>query len=166
MQVLHCDNLAEVQEEGLSMRCPSCGMQDSKVVDSRPSDDGSTIRRRRECLACGRRFTTYERLGENPLVVLKSDGTSEVFDREKILHGLYIACAKRPINPDDINALVEGLELELRNRNRTEVESKELGNMVLRRLRDLDEVAYIRFASVYKDFKSVAEFSKALEGLN
>lgn len=148
------------------MRCPACGHSDSKVVDSRPSDDGSAIRRRRECLACGRRFTTYERLGENPLIVLKSDGTSEVFNREKILRGLYIACAKRPVDPEQINGLVENLELELRNRNYTEVESKVLGDMVLKQLKSLDEVAYIRFASVYKDFKSVAEFSKALEGMN
>ena len=148
------------------MRCPTCNHMDSKVVDSRPSEDGSTIRRRRECLSCGRRFTTYERLGENPLIVLKSDGTSEVFNREKILRGLYIACAKRPIEPEKINELVESLELELRNRNKTEVESRELGDMVLRRLRTLDEVAYIRFASVYKDFKSVEEFSQALEGFN
>lgn len=148
------------------MRCPSCGCLDSKVVDSRPSEDGSTIRRRRQCLSCGRRFTTYERLGENPLIVLKSDGTSEVFNREKILRGLYIACAKRPIEPEKINGLVENLELELRNRSKNEVSSKELGDMVLRRLRQLDEVAYIRFASVYKDFKNVAEFSRALEGMN
>ena len=148
------------------MRCPTCGHLDSKVVDSRPSEDGSTIRRRRECLSCGRRFTTYERLGENPLIVLKSDGTSEVFNREKILRGLYIACAKRPIEPEKINELVEDLENDLRNGNRTEIESHELGDMVMRRLCKLDEVAYIRFASVYKDFKSIAEFSKALEGLS
>lgn len=147
------------------MRCPTCANLDSKVVDSRPSEDGSTIRRRRECLSCGRRFTTYERLGENPLIVLKSDGTSEVFNREKILRGLYIACAKRPIGPDRINEIVESLELELRNRNTTEIESKNLGNMVLKRLRDLDEVAYIRFASVYQDFNSAEEFSQALRSL-
>lgn len=148
------------------MRCPTCGHLDSKVVDSRPSDDGTTIRRRRECLSCGRRFTTYERLGENPLIVLKSDGTSEVFNREKILRGLYIACAKRPVDHEQINDIVEDLELELRNYGYSEVESKVLGDMVLKRLRNLDEVAYIRFASVYKDFKSVEEFSKALEGMN
>ena len=147
------------------MRCPSCGHTESKVVDSRPSEDGSTIRRRRECLECGRRFTTYERLGENPLIVLKSDGTSEVYDREKIVRGLYIACAKRHISPEQINELVEGMEVELRNANFTEIPSKDLGDMVLKRLRDLDEVAYIRFASVYKDFKTVEEFESALKGL-
>ena len=147
------------------MRCPSCGHTESKVVDSRPSEDGSTIRRRRECLECGRRFTTYERLGENPLIVLKSDGTSEVYDREKIIRGLYIACAKRQISPDSINELVDSMEADLRNANYSEIKSKELGDMVLKRLRNLDEVAYIRFASVYKDFKSVEEFESALKGL-
>lgn len=147
------------------MRCPSCGHLESKVVDSRPSEDGTTIRRRRECLACGRRFTTYERLGDNPLIVLKSDGTSEVFDREKIIRGLYIACAKRHITPEQINALVDDMESELRNSGKSEIHSKELGDMVLKRLKSLDEVAYIRFASVYKDFKNVDEFSQALKGL-
>lgn len=147
------------------MRCPSCGQIESKVVDSRPSEDGSTIRRRRECLECGRRFTTYERLGENPLIVLKSDGTSEVYDREKIIRGLYIACAKRHISPEEINELVEDMESELRNANYSEIKSKDLGDMVLARLKDLDDVAYIRFASVYKDFKTVDEFAGALKGL-
>lgn len=147
------------------MRCPSCNAIDSKVVDSRPSEDGSSIRRRRECLACGRRFTTYERLGENPLVVIKSDGTSEVYSRDKIMRGLYIACAKRHISPDQITHLVESLEVELRNENRSEISSKELGTMVMERLKKLDEVAYIRFASVYQDFKNVEEFSRALKGM-
>ena len=147
------------------MRCPSCGETDSKVVDSRPSEDGSTIRRRRECLSCGRRFTTYERLGENPLVVLKTDGTSEVYHRDKIMRGLYIACAKRHINPEQINALVDDLETELRNKGYAQIRSKDLGDMVLERLKGLDDVAYIRFASVYKDFQTVDEFSQAIKGL-
>lgn len=147
------------------MRCPSCGETDSKVVDSRPSEDGSTIRRRRECLNCGRRFTTYERLGENPLVVLKSDGTSEVYHRDKILRGLYIACAKRRITPDQIDGLVDDLETELRNKGFAQVRSKDLGDMVLERLKHLDDVAYIRFASVYKDFQTVEEFNQAMQGL-
>lgn len=147
------------------MRCPSCGHTDSKVVDSRPSEDGTSIRRRRECLKCNRRFTTYERLGENPLVVRKSDGTSEVYRRDKILRGLYIACAKRHITPDQINSVVDDLETELRNKNYTEIQSKALGDMVLQRLKNLDEVAYIRFASVYKDFKNVEEFNQAIKGL-
>lgn len=147
------------------MRCPSCGLSDSKVVDSRPSEDGASIRRRRECLECGRRFTTYERLGDNPLLVIKTDGSSEAYDRQKLMRGLLIACAKRPIAPDQIASLVDSIETELRNALKSEIRSKELGDMVLVRLAGLDEVAYVRFASVYKDFQNVEEFAAALEGL-
>ncbi len=144
------------------MRCPSCGYAESKVVDSRSADEGTSIRRRRECLECGARFTTYERLAENPILVIKTDGSSEVFNREKLMRGLLIACAKRPITPEKIDALIASIESELRNTQRTEIKSKDLGDMVLARLATLDEVAYIRFASVYKDFQSVEEFSRAL----
>lgn len=147
------------------MRCPACGNPDSKVVDSRPSDDGASIRRRRECLACGRRFTTYERLGDNPLIVIKADGSSEAYDRQKLMRGLLIACAKRPVGPDQLGALIDSIEAELRNASRNEIGSKELGDMALVRLAKLDEVAYIRFASVYKDFQNIEEFSSALESL-
>ncbi len=147
------------------MRCPTCGYTESKVVDSRPSEDDSTIRRRRECLKCGRRFTTYERLGENPLIVVKSDGSSQVYNREKLMRGIYIACAKREITPEQINELVDSIEKEIRDSNISEIHSKELGELALKRLKDLDEVAYIRFASVYKDFKNVDEFSQALKNL-
>ena len=126
------------------MKCPACGNLESKVVDSRPSDDGSSIRRRRECLQCGRRFTTYERLGDNPLIIIKSDGSSEAYDRQKLMRGLLIACAKRPIAPEQLGALID---------------------MALVRLAKLDDVAYVRFASVYKDFQNVEEFAAALEGL-
>ena len=119
------------------MRCPSCGHPESKVVDSRSADDGYSIRRRRECLSCESRFTTYERTSENPLVIIKSDGSSEAYDREKLFRGLLIACAKRPVSAEKI----------------------------LEKLSNLDEVAYIRFASVYKDFKTVDEFRDALKGL-
>jgi len=144
------------------MRCPSCSQLESKVVDSRPSDDGTSIRRRRECLECGTRFTTYERTEENPLVVVKSDGSSEVYDRQKLFRGLLIACAKRSVETEAIDALITDIENELRSTGKREVASKELGEMVLQRLGNLDEVAYIRFASVYKDFKSIAEFQGAL----
>lgn len=144
------------------MRCPSCGYAESKVVDSRSADEGASIRRRRECLQCGNRFTTYERLAENPILVIKTDGSSEVFNREKLMRGLLIACAKRPITPEKIDALIASIESELRNTQRTEIKSKDLGDMALARLATLDEVAYIRFASVYKDFQSVEEFSRAL----
>lgn len=145
------------------MRCPNCNYLDSKVVDSRPSDDGMTIRRRRECLSCGRRFTTYERLGESPLTVSKSDGSTEVYNRHKLFRGIVTACAKRPITSDQINALIDDIETELRASNTNQISSKRLGDMALGRLATLDDVAYIRFMSVYKDFKSIDEFMQALE---
>lgn len=144
------------------MRCPSCEHEDSKVIDSRSAEDGMAIRRRRECLSCGHRFTTYERLGERPVIVIKSDGSSEAFDREKLLRGLLIACAKRPVTHDQMDALITDIETTLRVSSSGEVGSKALGEMVLARLAHIDDVAYIRFASVYKDFKSVEEFSEAL----
>lgn len=147
------------------MRCPSCGNPESKVVDSRPSEDGTAIRRRRECLECGRRFTTYERLEDNPLIIIKTDGSSEAYDRQKLMRGLLSACAKRPIAPEQIALLIDSIETELRNASRNEISSKDLGDMVLVRLAKLDDVAYVRFASVYKDFQNVEEFAAALEGL-
>lgn len=147
------------------MRCPSCGHPESKVVDSRPSEDGGAIRRRRECLDCQHRFTTYERPGENPMLVIKSDGSSETYDREKLMRGVTVACAKRPIAPEQINALIDDIEAELRTMPRNELTSRNLGDMVLVRLEGLDDVAYVRFASVYKDFKDIEEFAAALEDL-
>ena len=147
------------------MRCPSCEFPESKVVDSRPSDDGTTIRRRRECLSCKHRFTTYERLGDTPLLVTKSDGSSETYDRNKLIRGVTVACAKRPITPDQINGLIDSIESELRAMPRNEITSQNLGTMVLDRLATLDDVAYVRFASVYKDFKNIEEFASALEEL-
>ena len=147
------------------MRCPSCEHPESKVVDSRPSDDGAAIRRRRECLNCKHRFTTYERLGDTPLLVTKSDGSSETFDRNKLLRGITMACAKRPVTPDQINSIIDGIEAELRSAPRNEVTSKDLGTKVLERLEKIDDVAYVRFASVYKDFKNIEEFASALEEL-
>lgn len=135
-------------------------------MDSRPSDEYNSIRRRRECLKCGYRFTTYERLGDNPLIVIKRDGTSEVFDREKLYRGISIACAKRPNIPNDKKSeIIDDIEQELRNTGKNEVRSSELGDMVMKRLRELDDVAYIRFASVYKDFQSIKEFEEALKGM-
>lgn len=147
------------------MRCPSCGFPESKVVDSRPSDDGSTIRRRRECLDCKHRFTTYERLGDSPLLVTKSDGSSETYDRNKLIRSITLACAKRPITPDQITGVIDDIEAELRATPRNEITSKNLGTKVLERLESLDDVAYVRFASVYKDFKNIEEFAAALEEL-
>ncbi len=146
------------------MRCPVCGYSNSKVVDSRPSEDSTNIRRRRECLDCGHRFTTYERLADTPIVIIKSDGSVEAYDRQKLFKGLLIACAKRPISTDQILALINDIETELRS-SRQELSSKELGDMALQRLAKLDEVAYIRFASVYKDFKNAEEFRSALSAI-
>ena len=148
------------------MRCPTCGHPESKVVDSRPADDGSSIRRRRECLSCGSRFTTYERTGENPLVIIKSDGSSEAYDRDKLFRGLLIACAKRPVSAEKISQLINSIESELRNSGKQEISSKKLGDMALERLADVDDVAYIRFASVYKDFQNIEEFSNALHNIH
>ncbi len=147
------------------MRCPSCGYLESKVIDSRPSEDGSSIRRRRECLQCNTRFTTYEKFIDNPLIVIKNDGSSEAYNRNKLMRGLLIACAKRPITPDMIDSLVDDIENELRSAPKNEVTSKELGDLVLVRLSRLDDVAYVRFASVYKDFQNIEEFYATLEEL-
>ena len=148
------------------MRCPACGHPESKVVDSRPSDEFNSIRRRRECLKCGSRFTTYERLGDNPLIVVKADGSSQVFNREKLYRGISMACAKRPNIPNDKKTeIIDAIETALRNSGRAEINSKDLGDMVLEHLKPLDDVAYIRFASVYKDFQSIEEFQDALKGL-
>lgn len=146
------------------MRCPSCGYQESKVVDSRPVDDGSAIRRRRECLSCGTRFTTYERTEHSPLIIIKSDGSSEAYNRDKLFRGLLIACAKRPVSAEQIYQLIDDIEVDLRNESTREITSKALGDKALEKLANIDEVAYIRFASVYKDFKNVDEFREALKG--
>lgn len=148
------------------MRCPKCGHTESKVIDSRPSEDGDAIRRRRECLSCGARFTTYERAGETPLVVIKKDGTHEPFDRNKLMRGLITASVKRDIPMSALEALISDVESEVRASFNSEVPSLNLGDMVLKRLRDLDKVAYIRFASVYKDFKDLDSFTSELKRLS
>ncbi len=151
--------------KGTRMKCPSCGYLESKVIDSRPAEEDCAIRRRRECLECGQRFTTYERLGERPIIVIKSDGSSEAFDRDKIMRGLLRACAKRSVTPDEMDGIINDIESQIRSGASGEVRSSDLGEMVLRRLAKMDDVAYIRFASVYKDFQSVEEFSNALEDI-
>jgi len=148
------------------MRCPSCGIGDSKVVDSRTTEAEDAIRRRRECLDCQTRFTTYERLEEQPIVVIKKDGTTEPFDRAKLVRGLMRACAKRPITSNQINALISDIESTLQNAYQYEIESTLLGDMTLVRLRELDPVAYVRFASVYKDFQDLEEFNDELRELS
>jgi len=147
------------------MKCPFCGYPDTKVQDSRPANDGDAIRRRRECIDCGRRFTTYEKFDEIPLVVVKKDGRREVFDRNKVLGGVLKACEKRPISMTQIEGVVDDIEKELRNRMDSEVSSGQIGELVMDKLRSLDEVAYVRFASVYRQFKDVNSFIAELENL-
>lgn len=147
------------------MRCPRCGCEDSKVVDSRPSENHEAIRRRRECIRCGSRFTTYERREESPLLVVKKDGNKETFDRQKIMRGLVRATVKRNIPIQTLEALLDSIESELRDNGINEITSKDIGNMVLKRLMEIDKVAYIRFASVYRDFKDVDEFSEELRSI-
>lgn len=148
------------------MRCPKCGCEESKVVDSRPSENNDAIRRRRECIQCGYRFTTYERREETPLVVLKKDGSKETFNRQKLMRGLVAATVKRNIPIARLDALIDDMESELRDSGVTEVSSKEIGDMVLKRLVSLDKVAYVRFASVYRDFKDIDEFNEELRSLS
>ncbi len=153
------------EKGGIVMRCAYCGHLESKVLDSRPTDDGSAIRRRRECTSCGKRFTTYERIEEVPLVVVKKDGGREVFDRNKILRGLLTACEKRPIQMSHLEKLVDDIEKELKNSLAKEIETNKIGEMVMEHLRKLDEVAYVRFASVYRQFTDINKFRQELEKL-
>ena len=146
------------------MKCPICGFEDSRVVDSRPTEN-SSIRRRRECLSCKHRFTTYEFVEQVPLFVIKKDGTKEVFDRQKLLAGLIKSCYKRPVTADQLEDLTKDIESELINALKTEVPSKEIGTMAMERLRELDEVSYVRFASVYREFKDVDTFMEALRSV-
>ena len=146
------------------MKCPNCGYTESKVIDSRPTDN-SSIRRRRECLSCKRRFTTYECVETTPLIVIKKDGTRELFDRNKIITGLIKSCYKRPVTHSDINAIASEIENELINSMVSEVPTIEIGCMVMDKLRSLDEVSYVRFASVYREFKDVDTFLKELNML-
>lgn len=144
------------------MKCPYCGCAESRVTDSRSTDEGGAIRRRRECTACERRFTTYEKLEEEPLIVVKRDGSRQLFDRSKIINGLVYAGGKRKIPLSIFESLVDELERELRNSLYQEVTSDEVGQRVLAKLRDIDEVAYVRFASVYHQFRDIDDFRKAL----
>ena len=147
------------------MRCPFCGHDETKVVDSRTSESQDAIRRRRECLNCSERFTTYERREEMPLTVLKKDGVVEPFNRGKLLRGLIVATAKRGVAVETLESLIDDIEAELHNQMQYEVDSLKLGDMVLRRLKDLDKVAYVRFASVYKEFQDLDEFTSELKEL-
>ena len=140
------------------MKCPYCNEADTKVIDSRPADDNSSIRRRRQCERCGKRFTTYEKLETMPLMVIKKDNSRETYDRSKIEAGIIDSCHKRPVSPQQINAMVDSIENRLFSMEEKEIPSSAIGELVMEKLKDLDEVAYVRFASVYREFKDVNTF--------
>jgi transcriptional repressor NrdR len=147
------------------MKCPFCDHSESKVIDSRESKNGFCIRRRRECLSCERRFTTYEKIEEIPYMVVKKDGKRQRFDSQKLLQGLLKACEKRPVPVSELEEIVEEIETKLQDRPEKEISTSEIGQFVMERLKVLDKVAYVRFASVYREFKDVLEFKKELEVL-
>jgi len=147
------------------MKCPYCGYVESKVIDSRPSDEGMTIRRRRECIQCKHRFTTYEKIETIPVIVIKKDKTREVFQREKILNGLIQSCHKRPVSIIDMENVVNDVEALILNSMEKEISSEHIGALVMKKLQSLDEVAYVRFASVYRQFSDVETFVKEIHQL-
>jgi transcriptional repressor NrdR len=147
------------------MKCPYCGTSRDKVVDSRSSNNGRNIRRRRECLKCGKRFTTYEHVEEMPLMVIKKDGRREPFDRNKILAGLTKACEKRPISVERLEKLADVIEMQIQKNFEREVKASAIGELVMKHLHALDQVAYVRFASVYRQFKDINQFMKELKQL-
>ncbi|ABP67642.1 ATP-cone domain protein [Caldicellulosiruptor saccharolyticus DSM 8903] len=147
------------------MRCPYCGYEDSKVIDTRPADEGRTIKRRRECLKCQKRFTTFEKVERQPILVIKKDNRREEFDRSKILNGIIKACQKRPVSIEQMNKIVDEIENEIYNSMRDEISSREIGEMVMEKLKKLDEISYVRFASVYRQFKDINTFIEELQKL-
>lgn len=147
------------------MKCPYCGYQESKVIDSRPAEEGATIRRRRECLACQKRFTTYEIMERLPLVVIKRDGSRQTFDKIKLLNGMLRACEKRPVPISELERTAHEIEQELQNSLEREISTLEIGELVMAKLKQLDEVAYVRFASVYRQFKDINTFMDELNKL-
>lgn len=147
------------------MRCPFCGFLEDKVVDSRESKDGDSIRRRRECLECGRRFTSYERIDEIPYMMVKKDGRREAFERNKIMSGLLRACEKRPISATQLESIVDSVEKAVQEAPEREISTNEAGEIIMRHLKTLDKVAYVRFASVYLEFEDVSEFMTELKDL-
>lgn len=147
------------------MKCPFCLHDESKVVDSRATDENNTIRRRRECLECNKRYTTYEKIEDIPILVVKKDNTRENFNKEKIINGLIIACQKRPISRKQIEELASDIEKNISNKMITEIQSDNIGKMVMERLKEIDEVSYVRFASVYRQFKDISTFLEEIKGL-
>ena len=147
------------------MKCPFCSYSESKVIDSRPAEEGATIRRRRECLACKKRFTTYEIIERMPLVVIKRDGSRQSFDRVKLINGMVRACEKRPVSLAQLEEIADDIEQDLQSHLEREVSTQEIGEMVMAHIRDVDEVAYVRFASVYRSFKDINTFMEELTKL-
>ena len=147
------------------MKCPYCLYSESKVIDSRPADDGQRIRRRRECMQCAKRFTTYEIIETQPVIIIKRDKSRQVFDRNKLLSGMLRACEKRPVSLDKLENAIDEIESQLQNSLEREVTSVEIGEMALSKLKDIDEIAYVRFASVYRDFKDIQSFMDELKSL-
>ena len=147
------------------MKCPYCGYKESKVVDSRPAEEGSSIRRRRECLSCGKRFTTYETVESMPMVVIKRDGSRQTFDRRKLDNGMLRACEKRPVSVAQLEKIGEEIEQELQNSLEREISTEHVGELVMDKLKSVDEVAYVRFASVYRQFKDINTFMRELNKL-
>ncbi|MBE0069026.1 transcriptional regulator NrdR [Thermoanaerobacterium thermosaccharolyticum] len=147
------------------MKCPFCGYLDSKVIDSRPTDDSTSIRRRRECIKCGKRFTTYEKVEQVPILVIKKDLSREAYDRDKILKGMIKACEKRPVPIKKLEDLVDEIERDIYNSYEKEITSAQIGEMVMEKLKNVDEVAYVRFASVYRQFKDINTFMDELKKL-
>ena len=147
------------------MKCPFCGYEESKVIDSRPTDEGERIRRRRECLQCAKRFTTYEMIESLPIVVIKKDGSRETFDRQKLLTGMLRACEKRPVSIEMLDRAISDIETVIQNSLDREVSSDKIGELVMEKLKEIDEVAYVRFASVYRQFKDINTFMDELNKL-
>lgn len=147
------------------MKCPYCGFEESKVIDSRPVEDSNSIRRRRECISCEKRFTTYEKIESVPIVVIKKDKTREAFDSEKLLNGLLKSCEKRPVPTETLEHMVEEIENIIANTMEREITSSQIGELVMERLKKIDEVAYVRFASVYRQFKDINTFMAELNNL-
>ncbi len=147
------------------MKCPHCGHEEDKVVDSRPSHDGRAIRRRRECLECHERFTTYEYVEQLTLTVIKTDNRREPFDRTKLLQGIKLACNKRPVSTKQMETMADQVEAEINTRSKSEITSHDIGEIVMQKLRDVDEIAYVRFASVYRKFKDKEEFLEEMKKL-
>ena len=147
------------------MKCPFCGFEESKVIDSRPTDEGQRIRRRRECLSCGKRFTTYEIIESLPIIVIKKDKSRETFNRDKLMTGLLRACEKRPVSIDMLDNMIDEIETVLQNSLDREVSSEKIGELVMEKLKAIDEVAYVRFASVYRQFKDINTFMQDLNKL-